>query len=119
MTAYEWRISDWSSDVCSSDLVARGSGFGVEGGGTGAGEVPVDGFRSRERADDVDGAAGHDELGDDFVDVGVPRRDDAGGGVAGCGPGAGGVPVDGLGGARGRGREGQDGQSLGLAVSIQ
>src|SRR3546814_644654 len=22
-TAYEWRISDWSSDVCSSDLVAR------------------------------------------------------------------------------------------------
>src|SRR3546814_15849469 len=21
-TAYEWRISDWSSDVCSSDLVA-------------------------------------------------------------------------------------------------
>src|SRR3546814_5388822 len=23
MTAYEMRISDWSSDVCSSDLVAR------------------------------------------------------------------------------------------------
>src|SRR3546814_2793343 len=23
-TAYEMRISDWSSDVCSSDLVARG-----------------------------------------------------------------------------------------------
>src|SRR3546814_5268160 len=22
-TAYEWRISDWSSDVCSSDLVAE------------------------------------------------------------------------------------------------
>src|SRR3546814_14361969 len=22
MTAYEWRISDWSSDVCSSDLKA-------------------------------------------------------------------------------------------------
>src|SRR3546814_14069603 len=24
MTAYEMRISDWSSDVCSSDLVYRG-----------------------------------------------------------------------------------------------
>src|SRR3546814_4467070 len=22
-TAYEWRISDWSSDVCSSDLAAK------------------------------------------------------------------------------------------------
>src|SRR3546814_9647665 len=26
-TAYEMRISDWSSDVCSSDLAASGSGF--------------------------------------------------------------------------------------------
>src|SRR3546814_10077837 len=25
-TAYEMRISDWSSDVCSSDLVASGEG---------------------------------------------------------------------------------------------
>src|SRR3546814_10956437 len=23
MTAFEWRISDWSSDVCSSDLAGR------------------------------------------------------------------------------------------------
>src|SRR3546814_7843602 len=29
-TAYEMRISDWSSDVCSSDLVAPGE-FGVIG----------------------------------------------------------------------------------------
>src|SRR3546814_5409008 len=29
-TAYEMRISDWSSDVCSSDLVAGGT-LGVEG----------------------------------------------------------------------------------------
>src|SRR3546814_9826126 len=29
-TAYDMRISDWSSDVCSSDLVARaGEGYGV------------------------------------------------------------------------------------------
>src|SRR3546814_4091506 len=26
-TAYEMRISDWSSDVCSSDLIAIGAGF--------------------------------------------------------------------------------------------
>src|SRR3546814_4529326 len=26
-TAYEMRISDWSSDVCSSDLVAQGLNF--------------------------------------------------------------------------------------------
>src|SRR3546814_4085832 len=26
MTAYEMRISDWSSDVCSSDLVVEGAG---------------------------------------------------------------------------------------------
>src|SRR3546814_1285480 len=27
-TAYEMRISDWSSDVCSSDVVVRGGGVG-------------------------------------------------------------------------------------------
>src|SRR3546814_6542868 len=33
-TAYEVRISDWSSDVCSSDLETRaGSSLGREGGG--------------------------------------------------------------------------------------
>src|SRR3546814_2497772 len=32
-TAYEMRISDWSSDVCSSDL-----GLGVRGGGQNQGE---------------------------------------------------------------------------------
>src|SRR3546814_9748095 len=28
-TAYEWRISDWSSDVCSSDLLIRTERFGT------------------------------------------------------------------------------------------
>src|SRR3546814_7250680 len=28
-TAYEMRISDWSSDVCSSDLARRGRGRGA------------------------------------------------------------------------------------------
>src|SRR3546814_12887068 len=29
-TAYEVRISDWSSDVCSSDLIEEGGGAGFE-----------------------------------------------------------------------------------------
>src|SRR3546814_10885794 len=35
-TAYEMRISDWSSDVCSSDLIGELLGIVVAGGGTGA-----------------------------------------------------------------------------------
>src|SRR3546814_9371998 len=31
-TAYEMRISDWSSDVCSSDLAARAALFGIQQG---------------------------------------------------------------------------------------
>src|SRR3546814_5334738 len=31
-TAYEMRISDWSSDVCSSDLRAGGRAFGDQSG---------------------------------------------------------------------------------------
>src|SRR3546814_9164355 len=33
-TAYEMRISDWSSDVCSSDLAARGFAAPVPRGAT-------------------------------------------------------------------------------------
>src|SRR3546814_9781395 len=33
-TAYEMRISDWSSDVCSSDLLEVGVLFGIGRGGT-------------------------------------------------------------------------------------
>src|SRR3546814_11193768 len=44
-TAYEMRISDWSSDVCSSDLFAGGRGRqvvgGNRGGGVGAGSLPA------------------------------------------------------------------------------
>src|SRR3546814_5181532 len=31
-TAYEMRISDWSSDVCSSDLLVADAGIGSAGG---------------------------------------------------------------------------------------
>src|SRR3546814_16460059 len=51
-TAYELRISDWSSDVCSSDLGAGGAGGGAgvstgggssntTGGGSGGGGIGV------------------------------------------------------------------------------
>src|SRR3546814_1899158 len=36
-TAYEMRISDWSSDVCSSDLVGHRAGRGDAGEGRRAG----------------------------------------------------------------------------------
>src|SRR3546814_1032433 len=39
-TAYEMRISDWSSDVCSSDLVR--DRFGAQGKGIGEGGVGGD-----------------------------------------------------------------------------
>src|SRR3546814_2582671 len=32
-TAYEMRISDWSSDVCSSDLASKSAPPAAEGGG--------------------------------------------------------------------------------------
>src|SRR3546814_1452295 len=47
-TAYEMRISDWSSDVCSSDLSRRSAG--VRTGGSGA---RATGRRVRQTARDV------------------------------------------------------------------
>src|SRR3546814_5486273 len=38
-TAYEMRISDWSSDVCSSDLVGAEVGLGVVGAEDDGGHV--------------------------------------------------------------------------------
>src|SRR3546814_13037025 len=55
-TAYEMRISDWSSDVCSSDLplpVESGSIFGSKGSGPGVrrdGEPPASRCRSPMRS---------------------------------------------------------------------
>src|SRR3546814_3104894 len=62
-TAYEMRISDWSSDVCSSDLLVEGKGrlagarivrdgyqvMLISDGGTVI-KIPVDGIRRAGRA---------------------------------------------------------------------
>src|SRR3546814_2035793 len=57
-TAYEMRISDWSSDVCSSDLAPAagesgpaGRGVGVVGGGAARGCEGVGVGRLRDRQD--------------------------------------------------------------------
>src|SRR3546814_9160645 len=47
-TAYEMRISDWSSDVCSSDL----AGNAVEQAKPGFGKTEGDGRSRRDAADD-------------------------------------------------------------------
>src|SRR3546814_4354971 len=58
-TAYEMRISDWSSDVCSSDLMAVGAGQS-----------------GRARGSDVNGAHGHfrDDRSRAFPDLAPPGR---------------------------------------------
>src|SRR3546814_17029137 len=45
MTAYDMRISDWSSDVCSSDLVAPVVGELLQGAGI------LDAFRDHRQAE--------------------------------------------------------------------
>src|SRR3546814_4378611 len=58
-TAYEMRISDWSSDVCSSDLVMR-----IKDGLRGRGQAILDAHDDRKppRADDaVAGRVGRSE----------------------------------------------------------
>src|SRR3546814_7418916 len=50
-TAYEMRISDWSSDVCSSDLAAAVNGCG-EAFDLGALRQQTDGERARSGAEE-------------------------------------------------------------------
>src|SRR3546814_15650793 len=56
------RISDWSSDVCSSDLVAGGAElrFGTEAEAAPAGDVTVDcrGLAARDRLAELRGVRG-------------------------------------------------------------
>src|SRR3546814_12123428 len=72
-TAYEMRISDWSSDVCSSDLAHCGK-FGV-----GAAEARVKRAREQDAPRNVDAApvAVEADLGAAFgAEIGVRRPGD-------------------------------------------
>src|SRR3546814_3048274 len=54
MTAYEMRISDWSSDVCSSDLMRLGRGFvALFTGPSGTGKTMAAELMARERGIDL------------------------------------------------------------------
>src|SRR3546814_9538516 len=55
-TAYEMRISDWSSDVCSSDLLRREIDrlFEDMGGTTGSRWLPAADIREDDNAIDID-----------------------------------------------------------------
>src|SRR3546814_20864194 len=63
-TAYEMRISDWSSDVCSSDLVEAAA---VHLPGLAAGTLRQPGplFQAEVEGDKIEGAADPGDAGDD------------------------------------------------------
>src|SRR3546814_18292056 len=63
-TAYDWRISDWSSDVCSSDL--RGWALAALTGELSLPAVPPSIIRAlvEQRVDPVLFAMSHDYVGD-------------------------------------------------------
>src|SRR3546814_2703089 len=68
-TAYEMRISDWSSDVCSSDLLA---GFGRIGG---RGRVVIDQRQALRACRAIDGLSGGGDL---VKEAGLARGVDIG-----------------------------------------
>src|SRR3546814_1647492 len=63
-TAYEMRISDWSSDVCSSDLGSTGGG-GSGGPGNGGGKGKPLGIDTGDSPADWGRAIGKDAAGRD------------------------------------------------------
>src|SRR3546814_4312505 len=65
-TAYEMRISDWSSDVCSSDLKGRNRAFHVGGAAPIQAAVPFHRLEGRA-APGLGRACGHH--------IGVPGKD--------------------------------------------
>src|SRR3546814_4223772 len=50
-TAYEMRISDWSSDVCSSDLVYAGGSVTLQGGSDAIAGASAGGGAATSRSD--------------------------------------------------------------------
>src|SRR3546814_4286480 len=57
-TEYEMRISDWSSDVCSSDLASRADQTRRGGGGSGVSGGPMISARSGRSPSGIGGRSG-------------------------------------------------------------
>src|SRR3546814_8801864 len=85
-TAYEMRIRDWSSDVCSSDLPHRGGEPGAEAARLDALEQAIEDEGAKDARDDDDAAAAgerpslggsgqHREAGGN-QEIEQPHRDD-------------------------------------------
>src|SRR3546814_17414190 len=66
-TAYEMRISDWSSDVCSSDLAAVVNSFRANGGTQYEGPLQVAANWLREDVDPGDGMTERHEDSQNFI----------------------------------------------------
>src|SRR3546814_9846862 len=74
-TAYDMRISDWSSDVCSSDLSCRNAPRSRDGGNSI--DTPTTGQRMREGGCAMThGPIGDDEMGDVWPSVHPGRGHD-------------------------------------------
>src|SRR3546814_16521578 len=73
-TAYEVRISDWSSDVCSSDLAAGLAGAAVAGDALGAGRDFGRAVATAARRPAADAGAGAAARGDAECRDGWRRR---------------------------------------------
>src|SRR3546814_10845355 len=76
-TAYEMRISDWSSDVCSSDLEPRAAFCGLCADGRGGAACAGDAARGAERDRPLFGGGGGAVRRHDRGDAGLHRPDGA------------------------------------------
>src|SRR3546814_2966125 len=65
-TAYEMRISDWSSDVCSSDLEILASDVGKGLGSMPSGDDPIDDAAPKDRQSSLRTALQSKEQGESF-----------------------------------------------------
>src|SRR3546814_1242523 len=83
-TAYEMRISDWSSDVCSSDLGQPGPRAGEEGDAAGVGKLQRR-LRIVVDEDFLDRRAHGRMVGDHRGEHGVEMREPVGQGGLGVG----------------------------------
>src|SRR3546814_4221092 len=83
-TAYEMRISDWSSDVCSSDLIARDPSFALALARLsnaqsllawfGPEDIDADALTAQARTNAERSLALNPKLADGFIALGLDRK---------------------------------------------